>query len=136
MLRHVRHLVHDGRGWAVRSAGPGAGGVALRRLPRYSRARVRNFSGKVRQAGRGQPEEAPGLLAGANPACIHPSKPEQADGGRCCGLQKRFSESAVKAMEAFFLQNHYPTLEECAVRRTDPATILPLLALLHVLPLF
>ncbi len=56
----------------------------------------------------------------------------QADGGRCCGLQKRFSEPAVKAMEAFFLQNHYPTLEECAVRTTDPATILslPLLALL------
>ena len=47
-------------------------------------------------------------------------------------MQKRFSESAVKAMEAFFLQNHYPTLEECAVRRTKPATILslPLVALL------
>ena len=48
-------------------------------------------------------------------------------------LQKRFSESAVKAMEAFFLQNHYPTLEECAVRTTEPATILSLPA---ALPLF
>ena len=130
VLRHVRHLVHDGRGRSVRAAGPGAGGVALRRLPRHSRARVRNFSGKVREAGRGQPEEAPGLLAGANPACVHPSQSmrimRQADGGRCCGLQKRFSEPAVKAMEAFFLQNHYPTLEECAVRHTKPATILSL----------
>ena len=41
-------------------------------------------------------------------------------------------------MEAFFLQNHYPTLEECAVRHTDPANILslPLLALLLCLLCF
>ena len=59
----------------------------------------------------------------------------QADGGRCCGLQKRFSEPAVKAMEAFFLQNHYPTLEECAVRHTKPATILSLPLPLSLPPL-
>ena len=59
----------------------------------------------------------------------------QADGGRCRGLQKRFSESAVKAMEAFFLQNHYPTLEECAVRHTKPANILSLALLVLLLSL-
>ena len=30
--------------------------------------------------------------------------------------QKRFKEGAIKAMERFFGQNSYPTVEECAVR--------------------